>query len=133
MAINNITAKVKITDLVEQLYTLVSSEDVLPIVDITGDTSKKITVANLQLWLEGNGLATNTELTAEETRATNAEAALQALVDSIQVTINNMTGVDTDYGTQLTQIQADLVTIQSDITNIQSGTGDILVDGGTYD
>lgn len=93
MAINNVTAKVKITDLAEQLYNLVSAEDVLPIVDITGDSSKKITVANLQLWLEGNGIATDAQIQA---------------------------------------IQAELVQIQNNIDNIEAGTGDIIVDGGTY-
>tara|TARA_R110001592_G_scaffold256347_1_gene520094 strand:- start:746 stop:1027 length:282 start_codon:yes stop_codon:yes gene_type:complete len=93
MAINNITAKVKITDLAEQLYSLVSAEDVLPIVDITGDASKKITVANLQLWLESNGIATDAQIQA---------------------------------------IQAELVQIQNNIDNIEDGTGDIIVDGGTY-
>tara|TARA_B100002019_G_C21011718_1_gene470340 strand:- start:85 stop:477 length:393 start_codon:yes stop_codon:yes gene_type:complete len=126
------TAKVKITDLAEQLYNLVSAEDVLPIVDITGDASKKITVANLQLWLEQNGLATNTELTAEETRALDAEAVLQGLIDALQVEINNLTGVDTGYGDRLTQIEADILQIQSDINDIEAGTGDITVDGGTY-
>jgi len=93
MAINNITAKVKITDLAEQLYSLVSAEDVLPIVDITGDASKKITVANLQLWLESNGIATDAQIQA---------------------------------------IQAELVQIQNNIDNIEDGTGNILLDGGTY-
>jgi hypothetical protein len=93
MAINNITAKVKITDLAEQLYSLVSAEDVLPIVDITGDASKKITVANLQLWLESNGIATDAQIQA---------------------------------------IQAELVQIQNNIDNIEDGTGNIIVDGGTY-
>ncbi|MDB2315573.1 hypothetical protein N9V27_01205 [bacterium] len=93
MAINNITAKVKITDLAEQLYSLVSADDVLPIVDITGDASKKITVANLQLWLESNGIATDAQIQA---------------------------------------IQAELVQIQNNIDNIEDGTGDIIVDGGTY-
>jgi hypothetical protein len=87
------TAKVKITDLAEQLYSLVSAEDVLPIVDITGDSSKKITVANLQLWLESNGIATDAQIQA---------------------------------------IQAELVQIQNNIDNIEDGTGNILLDGGTY-
>jgi len=133
MAINNVLQKVKITDLAEQLYNLVSSEDVIAIVDITGDASKKITVANLQLWLEQNGLATNVELTAEELRATTAEGDLQALINAINVTINNMTGIDTDYATQLSQIQNDLTSIQNNIDSIEAGTGNVVMDGGTYD
>ena len=81
MAINNITAKVKITDLAEQLYSLVSAEDVLPIVDITGDASKKITVANLQLWLESNGIATDAQI-----------QAIQAELVQIQNNIDNIEG-----------------------------------------
>jgi hypothetical protein len=148
------TAKVKITDLAEQLYNLVSSEDVFPIVDVTGNASKKITVANLQSWLEQNGLATTTELTNESLRATNAEATIHVLLNGIQETINTMTGVDTAYGDQLTAIQdtintmigvdtaygdqltaiqANILTIENNIDNIEAGTGDVVMDGGTYD
>lgn len=92
MAINNITAKVKITDLAEQLYSLVSAEDVLPIVDITGDASKKITVANLQLWLESNGIATDAQI-----------QAIQAELVQIQNNIDNIEdgtgGIIVDGGT----------------------------------
>ena len=99
-------ANVKITDLTELAAVDLATNDVLPIVDINNDSTKKVTLASLDTRFAANDFATFTQLNANINVVQDNVAAL-----SIDLTVGADSGDD------------DTVTVGTDTLRLVGGTG----------
>jgi len=116
-------ANVKITDLTELAAIDVAVDDVLPVVDISNDSTKKVTIASLTATLAAaNDFATYTLLNANiDAVSSNADAynvQLNANIDAVQANVSALSSVLTISNTGTT----DDITIGADDL-IFAGTG----------
>jgi len=116
-------ANVKITDLTELAAIDVAVDDVLPVVDISNDSTKKVTIASLTASVaDANDFATYTLLNANiDAVSSNADAynvQLNANIDAVQANVSALSSVLTISNTGTT----DDITIGADDL-IFAGTG----------
>jgi len=134
-------ANVKITDLTELAAVDLATNDVLPIVDINNDSTKKVTIASLtglsdandfvtytQLnaninvvsgnvdAVEANVASTDTRLGANITLLTNEDTALQA-----RIAANTLVAASNDFIT-FTRLQANIDLVQDNVATVSVGT-----------
>jgi hypothetical protein len=93
-------ANVKITDLTELAAVDVASNDVLPIVDINNDSTKKVTIASLVTSVaDANDHATFTILNANINQvSSNADAFLTQLNANLDVVQDNVSAISVTLG-----------------------------------
>ena len=93
-------ANVKITDLTELAADDVASNDVLPIVDINNDSTKKVTIASLVTSVaDANDHATFTILNANINQvSSNADAFLTQLNANLDVVQDNVSAISVTLG-----------------------------------
>jgi len=116
-------ANVKITDLTELSAVDIANDDVLPIVDLGNDSTKKVTIASLTATLAAaNDFATYTLLNANiDQVSANADAyytQLNANIDVVQANVSALSSVLTVSNTNTT----DDVTVGTDDL-VFAGTG----------
>ena len=151
-------ANVKITDLTELAAVDIATNDVLPIVDINNDSTKKVTIASIKTLAEANDLITFTRLNANlNVLDANADAiearrvANVTLQDAIEtrraanvtlltnedtalqarITTNAATAASNDFIT-FTRLNANLDIVQDNVAALSVTLG-IRGDGGTND
>ncbi len=101
-------ANVKITELTELAAVDVADNDVVPIVDVGGDTTKKVTAASLRAYAsEANDFVTYTVLNANiDVVSSNADAYNVQLNANIDVVQDNVTSqnsyITSTYATPIT-------------------------------
>ena len=111
-------ANVKITDLTELAAVDVASNDVLPIVDINNDSTKKVTIASLVTSVaDANDHATFTILNANINQvSSNADAFLTQLNANLDVVQDNVTAVQSRLTTNVTTFTNEDTALQSRLT-----------------
>ena len=114
-------ANVKITDLTELAAVDIATNDVLPIVDINNDSTKKVTIASIKTLAEANDLITFTRLNANlnvlDANADAIEARRVANV-TLQDAIETRRAANvTLLTTEDTALQARLTTNVTSLTN----------------
>jgi len=116
-------ANVKITELTELAAVDVADNDVVPIVDVGGDTTKKVTAASLRTTLaEANDFVTYTLLSANiDTVSSNADAYLVQLNANIDVVQDNVTA----QNSYITSTYATLTLVDSVQDNVGSAESNV--------
>ena len=143
-------ANVKITELTELAAIDVADNDVVPIVDVGGDTTKKITIESLKsataaandfvtfIRLNANinvvqdnvaslsteDTALQSRLTTNVTAFTNEDTALQARIDA-----NALVAASNDFIT-FTQLNANINVVQDNVASIDANVASIVDTGG---
>jgi hypothetical protein len=124
-------ANVKITELVELSANNLAENDVIPIVDVLNDTTKKVTIVSLRTFANANDYATYTSITANlnivqnnvtsaiSTAAANDFSTYTVLVGSIA---NTNSYITTNYATllEVDTVQDNVIAAESNVAAVEA-------------
>ena len=117
-------ANVKITELTELAAVDLAENDVLPIVDVGSDATKKVTIVSLRDHASANDFITYTLLnanvnTVQDNVATNI-ASINLVQDNVTVNIASINLVQDNVATNVTNINTVQDNVATNVTNINT-------------
>lgn len=117
-------ANVKITELVELSAADLAENDVLPIVDINTDTTKKVTIVSLRSYADANAYSTYTRLNSSinntQSNVNSAEANIIAYATQANLKLDTKANVSATYFAALANDYSSYTVLVGSIANTNS-------------